>query len=37
MIVGLLIAVRVLRDRQRRVDVMGPPDEDAAHAESGDP
>jgi cytochrome c-type biogenesis protein CcmH len=37
MIVGLLIGVRVLRDRQRRVDVMGPPDEDAAHAESSDP
>ena len=37
MIVGLLIGVRVLRDRQRRVDVMGPPDEDAARAESGDP
>jgi cytochrome c-type biogenesis protein CcmH len=37
MIVGLLIGVRVLRDRQRRVDVMGPPDEDAAHPESSDP
>jgi cytochrome c-type biogenesis protein CcmH len=37
MIVGLLIGVRVLRDRQRRVDVMGPPDEDAARAESSDP
>jgi cytochrome c-type biogenesis protein CcmH len=37
MIVGFVIAVRVLRDRQRRVDVMGPPDEDAARAESSDP
>ncbi len=37
MIVGLLIGVRVLRDRQRRVDVMGPPDEDAAHSESSEP
>ena len=37
MIVGLLIGVRVLRDRRRRVDVMGPPDEDAARAESSDP
>jgi cytochrome c-type biogenesis protein CcmH len=37
MIVGLLIAVRVLRDRQRRVDVLGPPDEDAARSESSDP
>jgi cytochrome c-type biogenesis protein CcmH len=37
MIVGLLIGVRVVRDRQRRVDVLGPPDEDAARAESGDP
>jgi cytochrome c-type biogenesis protein CcmH len=37
MFVGLWIGVRVLRDRQRRVDVMGPPDEDAANAESRDP
>jgi cytochrome c-type biogenesis protein CcmH len=37
MIIGFVIAVRVLRDRQRRVDVMGPPDEDAARAESSDP
>jgi cytochrome c-type biogenesis protein CcmH len=37
MIVGLLIGVRVLRDRQRRVDVLGPPDEDAARSESSDP
>jgi cytochrome c-type biogenesis protein CcmH len=37
MIVGVLIAVRVVRDRQRRVDVLGPPDEDTARAESSDP
>jgi cytochrome c-type biogenesis protein CcmH len=37
MVVGLLIGVRVLRDRQRRVDVMGPPDEDTARSESSDP
>jgi cytochrome c-type biogenesis protein CcmH len=37
MIVGLLIGVRVLRDRQRRVDVLGPADEDAARSESSDP
>lgn len=36
MLAGLWIGVRVVRDRQRRVDVMGPPDEDAARAESGD-
>jgi cytochrome c-type biogenesis protein CcmH len=37
MIVGVLIAVRVVRDRQRRVDVLGPPDEDTARAESSEP
>jgi cytochrome c-type biogenesis protein CcmH len=37
MIVGVLIAVRVVRDRQRRVEVLGPPDEDTARAESSDP
>jgi cytochrome c-type biogenesis protein CcmH len=37
MIVGLLIGVRVVRDRRRRVDVLGPPDEDTARAESSDP
>jgi cytochrome c-type biogenesis protein CcmH len=37
MIVGLLIGVRVVRDRQRHVDVLGPPDEDTARAESSDP
>ena len=36
MLLGFWIGVRVLRDRQRRVDVMGPPDEDAARAESRD-
>jgi cytochrome c-type biogenesis protein CcmH len=37
MLAGLWIGVRVLRDRQRRVDVLGPPDEDAARSESSDP
>jgi cytochrome c-type biogenesis protein CcmH len=36
MLVGLWIGVRVLRDRQRRVDVLGPPDEDGARGESGE-
>lgn len=37
MLAGLVIAVRVIRDRQRRVDVLGPADEDGARAESEQP